>query len=290
VLNLEHARTFLAIVDSGGFHSAGAVLALAQPTVSQQLRKLETHFGAPLLIRRRGRLLLTRRGERFLPVARGLLRAAERAEAAVRAGPPAVGASSNVGIYLLQRHLKRFTDLQTPPTAVPLRIGTNAQVHEWLRTAVVDLAVVEWWPGHKGFETIAWRRERLVAILPRGHRWARLRVLPPEALLEEPLLGGEPGTGTGTLLREVLGADAARVQVAQELGSTAAVKEAVKAGLGVSIVIESAVREERRAGALLVRRIRSAALAKDILVVLPRETPKRAPARDFIRVLREEPS
>lgn len=285
MLNLGHARTFLAIIDTGGFQSAAARLDLAQPTVSQQLRKLEAYVGAPLLIRRRGQMLLTRHGELFLPAARGLLRAAERAEALVRAGPPVVGASSNVGIYLLQRYLRRFREGRDPTAPVPLRIGTNPEVHEWLRSGEMDLAVVEWWPKNSRFEVIAWRRERLVAILPPGHRWQRLRRLAPEALMEETLLGGEPGTGTGTLLREVLGARAHRLRASQNLGSTEAVKQAVKAGLGVSVVIESAVEDEQRAGTLLVRPFANAALEKRILVVLPRDTPRHSPARDFVDLL-----
>lgn len=290
MLNLEHARTFLAIVDAGGFHSAGMRLDLAQPTVSQQLRKLEAYLGAPLLIRRRGQVTLTPQGELFLPAARGLVRAAERAEAAVARGPPAVGASSNVGVYLLQRHLRRFRDSQDPPRGVSLRIGTNPEVHEWLRIGAVDLAVVEWWPRNSRFEAISWRRERLVVILPHGHRWAGHAALPVAALLEEPLLSGEPGTGTATLLREALGTDAPRVHAAPSLGSTEAVKHAVKAGLGVSVVIESAVEEERTAGSLLVRPIEGDALAKEILVVLPRDAPRRSPSRDLVRVLMSESS
>ncbi|HEX5138105.1 MAG TPA: LysR family transcriptional regulator [Planctomycetota bacterium] len=288
MLNLEHARTFLAIIDAGGFHSAGTRLDLSQPTVSQQLRKLEAYLGAPLLIRRRGRMTLTRHGELFLPAARGLLRAAERAETSVTAGPPAVGASSNVGVYLLQRHLRRFRDSRDPPRDVSLRIGANPEVHEWLRNGAVDLAVVEWWPRASRFEALAWRRERLVAILPPGHRWAGFAALPAGALLEEPILGGEPGTGTGTLLREVLGPAAGRVRTAENLGSTEAVKQAVKAGLGISVVIESAVEEEQRTKTLVVLPIAGAALAKEIQVVLPRETPDRSPARDLVRVLMSE--
>jgi DNA-binding transcriptional LysR family regulator len=152
----------------------------------------------------------------------------------------------------------------------------------------VDLAVVEWWPVSSRFEALPWRRERLVAILPPGHRWQGLAALPVAALLEEPLLGGEPGTGTGTLLRAALGAASGRVRISQNLGSTEAVKQAVKAGVGISIVIESAVEEERRAGSLLVRPFENGALSKQILIVVPKEAPRRSPARDLVRVLMSE--
>jgi DNA-binding transcriptional LysR family regulator len=78
--------------------------------------------------------------------------------------------------------------------------------------------------------------------------------------------------------------------VSQRLGSTEAVKQAVKAGLGVSVVIESAVEEERRAGTLLVCPLRERALAKQILVVLAKDEPKSSPARDFKDILLSESS
>src|SRR5262245_27947089 len=219
--NLEQVRTFVAIVDAGGFQSAGQRLDLAQPTVSQHLRKLEAFLGAQLLVREPGSVALTRHGERFLEGARSLLRAAGRAVDRLRDGPPALGASSNVGVYMLHRHLRRF------PAAV--RIGANPDVQTWLLHGEIDLAVVEWWPDSPDFETRLWREERLVAICPPGHAWADRPDLPVGVLFEEPLLAGEPGSGTATLLRAALGPDAARVRVSQSLGSTEAVKRAVMA-------------------------------------------------------------
>src|SRR5262249_50358718 len=233
----------------------GTVLSLAQPTVSQQLRKLEDHLKARLLQRTPGQVELTRHGERFLPLARSLLRSAQTAENLLISEPPVIGASSNVGIYMLHRYLRVYADQDGKPQPVPLKIASNPSVHEWLRSGEIDLGIVEWWPKTEGFEARPWRRERLVAILPPGHPRAALPSLPREGLFEEPFLGGESGTGTGTLLKEVFGADAARIRVERSLGSTEAVKQAVMAGLGVSLVLESSVEDERRAGSLAVRTI-----------------------------------
>ncbi|HZE97774.1 MAG TPA: LysR family transcriptional regulator [Planctomycetota bacterium] len=178
MMNLEHVRTFVAIVDAGGFQKAGAVLSLAQPTVSQQLRKLEEHLKARLLTRTSSQVVLTRHGERFLPLARSLLRSAGHAEDLLHSEVPTIGASSNVGIYMLQRYLRAYADRDGRPPAVPLRIAANPAVHEWVRAGEVDLGIVEWWPETPGFEARLWRRERLVAILPPGHRLSDLPRFP----------------------------------------------------------------------------------------------------------------
>jgi DNA-binding transcriptional LysR family regulator len=285
LVNLDHVRTFLAVFDSGGFQDAGAQLRLAQPTVSQQLRKLEAYLGRSLLVRRRGNCVLTPHGERFLPYARSLVRTATRIDSCLGSGGASVGASSNVGIYLLQRHLRRCRESGRGGAPPELRISTNPEVHRWLLSGEVDLGAVEWWPETPGFECIPWREERLVAILPPGHPWGDRPALSLDVLLEEPLLGGEGGTGTGTLLGELLGPRARRLRMGPRLGSTEAVKEAVKAGLGVSVVLESAVLEEAQAGSLLMRPFDSERMAKRILLVLSGESPATSPARLLVREL-----
>ena len=79
VLDLTQVRAFLAVVEHGGFSRAAAALETTQPVVSQQVRKLETAVGARLLARSHARTVPTGDGHRFLPHARALLRAVERA-------------------------------------------------------------------------------------------------------------------------------------------------------------------------------------------------------------------
>jgi DNA-binding transcriptional LysR family regulator len=66
-----------------------------------------------------------------------------------------------------------------------------------------------------------------------------------------PILGGEKGTGTGTLLKQYLGDRASQLKITMELGSTEAVKRAVQADLGISIVLSSSVINEVQAGKLV---------------------------------------
>jgi DNA-binding transcriptional LysR family regulator len=91
----------------------------------------------------------------------------------------------------------------------------------------------------------------MVGIVPPQHRFAGRKSLPLAEFLSGPLIGGEPGTGTGRLLAEALGARAATPAVVLQMGLTEGVKRAVAAGLGVSIVLACAVRDEVAAGTLV---------------------------------------
>lgn len=273
ILDLALVQAFVAVVDARGFHAAARRLGVSQPLVSQQLRRLEQHFGAALVHRRRDGCTPTRAGAQFLPYARGVLEAARRAEAALAPRPLVVGAASNPGIYLLPR-------LLTPE--IELRLGTNPEMLARLAIGEIDLAVTEWWDDRPGYEAQPWHEEPLLGIVPPGHRFAGRRAVPLARFLAEPLIGGEPGTGTGRLLAEALGERAAALRVVRQMGSTEGVKRAVAAGLGVSIVLACAVRDELAAGTLAAVSLSGGSLVRRFYAVLARDVPADAPARRFL--------
>jgi DNA-binding transcriptional LysR family regulator len=283
MLNLSQVQTFLAVIDEGGFQGAAQALGLAQPTVSQQLRKLEEALGVQLLVRTRNGSEPTGDGRVFLPYARGLIRTAERALAAVGGRSLSIGASSNVGTYLLPRRLHRFAS--ETGAGFDLVLGSNPETAGRLDGGEVDVAVMEWWDNRPGFSATPWRREPMVVIVAPTHPWAQRRSVTKALLLDQPLIGGEPGTGTGQLLRKAFGRNASRLRVTMQLGSTAAVKEAVKAGLGISLVLAGTVEEEVAAGTLKALRLSDADLSKELYIVLPDDTPETAPAARFAAAL-----
>lgn len=285
MLSPAHSRIFLAIVDTGSFHGAAERLGMAQSTVSHGLKKLETALGGPLVTRRREGCALTRRGETFFPYARALVAISERALDRLRAERVRIGASSNVGIYVLQPHLRRLRDagLGEPD----LVIGPNPDVADMLDRREIDLGLMEWWDRRAGFVAEPWRTDRLVVIVAADHLWAGRDGIGIEDLFDVPLLGGERGTGTGTLLRDVLGPAAARLAARRQLGSTEAVKRAVAAGLGISLVLESAVAEEVAAGRLAALPVKGAALEKTLWAIAPGDLLRTGRTAEMMRLLME---
>lgn len=285
MLNLHHVRSLMAVIEHGNFREAARRLRCSQPAVSQHVRKLEEALQATLIVRDRQSCRPTREAEAFLPYARSLLSLAERAEAAVMRRALTIGASSNIGIYMLQPHVKAFQSNGGAGIDVDLWIGANPAVAEKLEMHEIDVAVMEWWDERPGFTATAWRREPLVAIVPPDHAWAALPAVNLDALLDTPLIGGESGTGTGRVLREALGDAAERLQVGTQLGSTEAVKHAVAAGLGVSLVLQSAVNDEVRAGSLRALPLADMPLEKSLFVIERDGQPAGAPASRFAESL-----
>jgi DNA-binding transcriptional LysR family regulator len=211
------------------------------------------------------------------------VRTAARALSAVGGRPLAIGASGNIGTYLLPGPLHGFATASG--MAFDLALGTNPETAARLDSGEVDVAVMEWWDGRPGFTAMPWRREPMVVIVSSRHPWAQRRLVTKALLLDQPMIGGEPGTGTGRLLQKAFGRNAPRLRVTMQLGSTAAVKEAVKAGLGISLVLAGAAADDVKAGTLAALRLHDADLTKELAVVLPEDTPPTSPAARFAAAL-----
>jgi DNA-binding transcriptional LysR family regulator len=286
MLNLLHARTFLAVLSERGFRAAARDLQLSPSTVVEHIKQLEEDLAALLLVRRRGVVEPTSQGAAFAPLARALLDTAERSRIMIAQTTLHIAASSNIGTYLLQSMLAAFQ--AADPLAVDLWIGRNHDVAERLTNGSADVALMEWWSDRPGFCQHSWRREPLVVIVAPDHPWATRSAIEITELASQALLGGEPGTGTNTVLRRELGLLADNLTAVRGLGSTEAVKRAVRAGRGVSLVIAAAVTDEVRAGQLVALPLNGIELVKELKIISPIGLPQAAPAARFVtHVLRD---
>ena len=285
MLNLAHVRSFLAVVDAGSFLDAARALDCSQPTITQHVRKLEASVNVRLIDRRHERCRPSAAGRRFLPVARRLVDMATHAAQLFTAAPLRIGASGNIGTYLLQPHLRSFAARSGDAPTIDVAIAPNPEVADGLSTGAFDLGLMEWWDNRPGFRAKPWRREELVAIAAPEHPWAQRRTVSVDALLSEPLIGGEPGTGTGRILNGLARRGGTAPDPVLQLGSTEAVKRAVREGLGVSVVFAAAVTDEVAAGTLCARPVAGTRLAKDLFVILPEETLPESPAARFADLL-----
>jgi DNA-binding transcriptional LysR family regulator len=283
MLNLAQVQSFLAVIDAGSFQVAAERLDCSQPSVSLQVRKLEEFLGVQLIERSKARSTLTRDGAMFLPHARTLLASAERVRARLRKRPLAIAASSNIGVYLAPRVLAAFKTAHGADIDLRLTISTNRQAIDTLLSGEADVALTEWAEPQPGIAWQPWRREKLVVIVNSRHPLARKRHVSREELFAYPMLGGEPGTGTGRIIRDFLGADADRLEPGLQLGSTAAVKEAVKADLGISIVLARTVAEDVATGSLVSVDIQDADFYKLLQIGLQKEVPDTSLAAQFAK-------
>lgn len=293
MIDLECVVTFLAVVNHGGFREASKHTGLAQPTVSQHIKRLEHSLNASLIQRSNAGCKLSHKGHQFLPYAQQLMRIHERIEASFIETELLVGASSNAGIYLLQPYIKAYWDMhvkshpdsQLQPPPLKLSIGSNTDVMKRLNNYEIDVAVLEWWDHRPGYQARLWRSEELVAIVPISHPWAKRSSIPSAWIKGHALLGGEAGSGTGRLLREYWGKDADTISISMQLGSTEAVKNAVQAGLGISLVMACSVEDEVQSGRLVALHFDDKPPAKNLYLISRQDSALNLNASKFIDFL-----
>lgn len=281
MLNLVWLRSFLSLVQHQSFQAAAENLGIAQPTISQHIQKLEQDLDVLLIRRGRSGCEPTRAALALVPFANSMLRLDQHARDAVRGSGVRIGASSNIGIYMLQPHIRAFRDVPAAPD-VDLVIDNNPSIARQLTVGELDIAIMEWWHPKPGFQARDWRQEPMVLIVPPDHPCADLQSIDRDTLAGMTLLGGEPGTGTGRLLAHFFGEHGPFPKVSMQLGSTEAVKQAVKAGLGISLVLAASVDEEVRAGTLRAIPVSEPGLAKELVVVYPEAFAAHPPVSAFL--------
>jgi DNA-binding transcriptional LysR family regulator len=272
-VTLRQLESFLAVVELRSFRKAAARVGLSQPALSHQIKELESELGTSLF-ERLGRTIALADAGRILegPARRtfATLQGAREAVGALRGlhrGSLVLGASSTPGIYLLPRVLGRFK-ARYPGIEVALRIGNTRETEDRVRTSEVDLGIVG---GHLVGEretcVEATLPDRLVLIVARRHAWAARGVVARHELAGERLLVREEGSATRRLTERALGQLGIAMQARLELGHTEAIKEGVRAGLGVAFVSELAVRGDVAAGQLRVVRVRGVRIERHFHVI-----------------------
>ena len=269
-LTLHRLELFLAVLDSGGVARAARARNLSQPAVSEHLGGLEAFFGVPLF-ERAGRgvrpTAAARLVEPFIRQALGLVASAEQAAVelrGLRAGAVAVGASTTPGTYLLPEVLGRF-HIAHPQIALTLRIGDTREVEQWVAAGSVELGVIGAAPVRPGLAAERWVKDELVAIVARRHPLARRRLLAATALAGQQYIAREEGSSTRAVAERSLADLGVTLRPVMELGSTEAVREAVAAGLGVSVVSRHAV--QTRDPRVVAIRLQGRQWVRDLLVI-----------------------
>lgn len=289
-MNFEYVESFLAVVHTGSFRQAAKQLGISQPAVSQHIKNLEASLNTQLIIRDRKGNQLTPAAQKLLPYAESLILVIERAVSALKSTKLRIGASSNIGIYLLPPYLKHHFELYDNSYEVDLVIDANPVIADKLETGLVDIALMEWWDNRPGFTSQLWQSEELVFIVPPNHPWQNLPKVPKAYLENIEMLGGEKGTGTGRLLQQFFGEQVHKMRISMQLGSTEAVKRAVQAGLGVSIVLSKSVTQEVQAGLLYAIPIDvdNKSLRKELFVIWRNSISCKNPVHQFTQILLNE--
>jgi len=252
-------QVFFTVARLLSFTKAAETLHMTQPAVTFQVRQLEEYFNTRLFDRTHNRINLTEAGSRVYGYADKIFELYTEMENAVRemtgeiSGSLTIGASTTIAEYMLPSLLGDFKK-RYPDINIHLKVSNTDGIVSMVENNTIDLGVVEAPVGNKNLVVERCRPDHLVAIVAPDHPEAERDTLTYEDLIEYPFICREEGSGTREVINEYLtlvsdGPDA--LKISMELGSPEAVKGAVEAGMGISVVSQATVQKELRLGTLV---------------------------------------
>ncbi|MEU6508895.1 LysR family transcriptional regulator [Streptomyces sp. NPDC046942] len=243
LLPLPQLHAFLVLAEELHFGRAAARLGVAQPPLSQQIRRLEEKVGYPLFDRAPGRVALTPAGHALLPAARRALTgladglATARAAGSGRAGRLRIGFAASLALTVLPGLLRDFRQ-RFPEAHLDIHEMTTAPQLDALRDRTIDIGLLREppaGPSELGFRTVL--SEPFVTVLPAAHPLAGRRTVPLGRLADEPfvLLPRVAGPQLYDRITGLCEAAGFTPRIAQHAVEWQTVCALVETGLGVSV-------------------------------------------------------
>lgn len=295
-MDLWRLQIFCRVVELRNFSRAAKAVYLSQPTVSSHIKDLENHFECKLIDRLGREVIPTKAGSLLYDYATKIIALKQEAENALTEfqgkikGHLTIGASTIPAGYILPPLLGKFKQ-DYPGVVVTLMQGDTGGIIRDTLEGNVELGIV----GAKAREAqLAQKKivdDEMFLIVPRKHRWATKRHVAVDELIREPFIMREPGSGTRKSMEQVLekaGQPVGALNVVAEMGSTEAIRQGIKAGVGVSILSECAVREELDAGSLKKVKIRGLSFKRAFYLTVHRQRTQSPLCRTFIKFLDRE--
>jgi len=259
-MELRQLRTFVAVAEELHFHRAAQRLFIAQPSVSQQIRTLESELGVRLFDRDRRSVALTVAGTALLGEARDLIARADHAAAVVRAAGAGERGTLRLSLTrsltggiageIVKAYRERYPDVE-----LDVAVG-NTMIHvQQLHSGDIDVGFVRPPLLDPELEELPLGREPMVCVLPKGHRLTRRSSIRREDLQGEPLVWWPEEHGPGAwreVRRDVFG-EPPWPPIARAEPEEERIVSAVAEGAGVSMIMYERSRSLRIPGAVYRR-------------------------------------
>src|SRR5882672_3445602 len=247
-MEVHQLRYFCAVSETGSFTRAAEREQVAQPSLSQQIMKLEEELGVRLFDRLGRTVRLTGFGQVFLPRARTILFELKAAKEEVAeqqssvSGPICVGVIPTIAPYFLPLPLSLFSR-KYPQATITVVEDITVRLMDRLRAGQIDLAVLALPMRGHDVESFQLRTERLFAILPKTHRLAKKRKVMLKELRDQPFLLLRDDHCFRDTAIEICKHARVLPRIVFESGQFSSILGMVGAGLGISIVPEMAVEQ-----------------------------------------------
>jgi len=288
-LSTQNLHVFLTVVETGSISAAARALYMSQPSVSANVRSLETSLAARLLDRSPAGTSPTAAGRVLADHARKVLKILEDVDTEVARAQGledqklSIAGTSTLGSYLLPRVLSRFLD-EHRQVRTELRVANAERVIEWIVNREVSIAICAGAVQHEQLESTVIFDEALVLAAHRAHPLAG-RSLVPDDLQGQRFLQREIGSSTRVDQDAVLESWGLGNAPQWTIWSAEAARESVRAGLGLALISEHVIGQDLRNGELVRLKIDPPPRRRPVTLVHRGETPLSSIEQAFVQLL-----
>lgn len=299
-INMLQLEALVYLVEERSFSRAAKKMYLSQPSLTKHIRNLEDSLGAKVVNRASRAFTLTPEGRVVYDYARRILKLREEAMDRVmrvretEEGDVRIAASTIPATYILPFALGEFRT-KFPGIRAAVRAADSSEVIDTVLENGAEIGFIGKKPASAKLAAEPLWRDRMVLAVPAEHPWAKRRTVRIREIEKEPFVIREKGSGTREAfercLAEVGRTDLSRFCVAAEMGSSEAVKEAIIAGVGLSVISVFAIRREIASGVLAALSIEGCPVERHFHVIHRRHFDLMTHHRiflDFIRSYRPE--
>ncbi len=249
-MTLRHLAIFIKVCEENGITAAAKKLHMTQPSVSQVIQELESHYQTLLFERLGRRIFITEAGRRLLRYSRNLINLNAQTEQAMRAFNEVyhlrIGASITIGSNFLIDLIQHISQ-NDANKEIFSEIHNTSELEEMLLNDSLDIALVEGEIHSEYLITKPFMNDELVFIIGENHPLANQEITAKD-LTNLKFFIRETGSGTRELFEQVMHQHNIYYQTSGIYNSMEAIKKAVIRGLGVSVISTEAVKDELKSG------------------------------------------
>jgi DNA-binding transcriptional LysR family regulator len=267
---------FCKVVELGSFSKAADAVFLVQASVSERIASLEKKVGTRLLDRMGRKVIPTAAGELLHKHATLMLDMKETAQLemekflGLKQGDITIGGSTIPGEYILPGLISKFHQ-KYPHISVQLKISDSSDIEKHVLAGQLEFGVIGSKSKHPNIISQQLWEDELVLAVPVDHPFAPRTSVALNELIDMPFILREQGSATLKILKDYLrdfGQDDTNAfQVIARFGSSTAVKEGIKSGLGLSILSIRAIETDVKAGLLSTLKVKDLQMSRNFFLI-----------------------
>jgi LysR family transcriptional regulator, transcriptional activator of the cysJI operon len=255
IMTIRNLEIFVKVADLGNMTAAAQSLYIAQPTVSQAISEIESHYGIKLFDRLAKRLYITESGKQLLSYARHIIALDEEMELAMKdpekSGILKVGASLTIGAELMPKLASGFQE-KHGELRIHAVVRNTADIESLILRNDIDFALVEGIVHSKSIIAEPFMDDELALVCGKNHALYGIRSVTLEELLKHDFVVREQGSGTRELFESAMISKNAAWNISWECSGSDSIKSAAAGGLGIGVISKRLVEREIAVGELVV--------------------------------------